>query len=96
MENNGFTAALDKFVESITPAMQSLSYAIINLYTEVAETFQPVIDAAIKTIKLYGGDEIIKSYPNKRVVQLALYHKSARIRKKNRHRIYKDYIRGCR
>ena len=40
--------------------------------------------------------EAVSTYPNKRVIHLAKYHKSERVRKKNTHRIIKWMLKWMR
>lgn len=55
---------------------------------EFAEIIAPFIETLKKTYeKIY--ESILYTYPNRRVVWLALYHKKRRVRQKNRNRILK-------
>lgn len=67
----------------------------------LSKIFQPAIEAIqslIPTIKTLANnigkisDEIIKCYPNKRVVYLASHSKKKRTRKKNTNRIIREVI----
>lgn len=63
-------------------------------------TIQAVIDAIVPTInscldiftQLWG--EILKSYPDKRILHLAFHHPKERVRKKNRNRIIRELSKG--
>lgn len=62
----------------------------------IAQAFSDVIpllvDVVIENIT-YIWEEILKTHPNRHAVHLAFYHKSERVRKKNRARIAKDFSR---
>lgn len=69
----------DKF-DIIYDSLKSIWETICNIVNKAFDVFS------------YTWDSILKSYPNKRVVHLAFYHKKARVRKKNRNRIIKDIM----
>ena len=66
-----------------------------NIFAQVVKAVAPIVEDFVKTftprIKQLCDvlDDAVKSYPNKRVIWLALYHKKERVRKKNLHRIIK-------
>lgn len=62
-------------------AIQTICAAYAYLARTVGEWIETTLDLLL--------DAIIQTYPNKRVVYLALYHPKERIRKKNRQRIFK-------
>ena len=84
---------------SLEEACKKLTDALIPLFHEA---FDPLIQAVWKTMDALAPqiesmtkefarlwDAVLKSYPDNRVVWLALHHKKERIRKKNRKRILK-------
>ena len=71
------------FCDVLAPALQNVADAI---RTAVAVAF------AVDITKLL--DDILKSYPDKRIVRLAFCHKKERVRKKNRNRIAKYYAKA--
>lgn len=81
-------------VAEIVPAEQQLQ----QMHDALVPLFQSIIDALAPMIKqctdavTHLWDEILKSYPDKRVVWLAFHHPKARVRKKNRNKIAK-YIK---
>ena len=62
--------------------------AIQHLAQSVSEVLMPILDSAIKIMKTIW-DAVLHTYPNKRVVYLAMHHPKERVRKKNRNRIIK-------
>lgn len=83
-------------VAEITPAEQQLQQMIDafvpvvqSIIDAVAQLIEPVID---EVNRLWG--EVLKSYPDKRVVWLAFHHKKAKVRKKNRNRISKYIMKA--
>ena len=74
----------DAFVQAFLPVLDMC----IQFYRDLADALAPQIQQLIKDFThLY--DQILRSYPDKRIVWLALHHKKERIRKKNRRRILK-------
>lgn len=84
---------------SIEQAFQNLKDALIQAYKPVLDTcvqivqnimdaLTPQVQQALKEI-VRLCDLVLESYPDKRIVWLALHHKKERIRKKNRNRILK-------
>lgn len=81
-----------------------LTEAQIKAVEELAEAIAKVVDWMVEFVKTAAKAisewciTVLKNYPNKRVVHLALHHKDLRVRKKNRNRIVewlRRYIR-CR
>ena len=82
-------------IAEITPAEQQLQKmidALVPVIQGIIDAIVPLIEPCIYTINR-TWDEILKSYPDKRVVWLAFHHPKARVRKKNRNRIAKFYER---
>ena len=71
---------LQQMIEACVPIVRSIIDAVVPL-------IEPAIDALNRL-----WDEVLKSYPDKRVVWLAFHHPKAKVRKKNRNRIAK-YIK---
>lgn len=61
---------------------------IQSLAQAMTDVLKPILDEAMKVIKTIL-DAVLHSYPNKRVVWLAIHHPKERVRKKNRNRIIK-------
>lgn len=84
-------------IAEITPAEQQLQQ-MIDAFVPIA---QSIIDAIVPLIKpcideITGlWDQILKSYPDKRVVWLAFHHPKERVRKKNRNRIAKYFAKAA-
>ena len=68
---------LQQIIDDFVPVIQCIFDAIVPL-------IEPFIDEITRL-----WNEILKSYPDKRVVWLAFHHPKARVRKKNRNRIAK-------
>ena len=72
-----------------------LTEAQIKAIEEVAELVRKAIEWIVDIVKAVADvirrlwKAFIENYRNKRVVHLALHHKSLRVRKKNRNRIVK-------
>ena len=67
----------------------------IEIFTST-EAFKELVKIAETLSKqIYAlSMSIIECYPDKRLVYLALYHKSKRVRKKNRRRIMRYYVKA--
>ena len=73
----------------IIPAEQQIQKMAADFATvvcKIVESIVPVIECCVESMVGFY-DEILRAYPNKRVVWLAFCHKSKKTRKKNRHRI---------
>lgn len=59
------------------------------------ETLSQYIQATINVVQAFANlfNEFLKCYPNKKVVHLALHSKSERVRKKNKRRLEKDFLK---
>ena len=73
---------LQQIIDAFVPVAQCIIDALVPL-------IEPCIDA---TTRLW--DEILKSYPDKRVVWLAFHHPKEKVRKKNRNRIARYITKG--
>ena len=81
-----------------------LTEAQIKALEDLSELIVKIVDLFVSAIKVIADvlrklwKTIIENYPNRRVIHLALHHKSLRVRKKNITRIMRwlrRYIR-CR
>lgn len=61
---------------------------IARIYQNIVEALTPIIKNVISTANRIW-EAIFHTYPNKRVVWLAMHHPKERVRKKNRNRIIK-------
>jgi hypothetical protein len=78
-----------------------LSPEIISAFEKLAKLWEAVNAVVMETWEQLVDvlDDIYKAlliYPNKRVIHLATYHKSERVRKKNTHRIIKWMLKWMR
>lgn len=78
MKNENIIATKQE-MENIEKAFQEVCKAIVD-------ALMPTIQKCVDIIKQVY-EAIMNTYPNRRVVHLALYHPKERIRKKNRKRI---------
>lgn len=67
---------------------QRLLDELVPICQRLIDALAPAIDQTLKKLSVLW-DDILKSYPDKRIVWLAFHHKKERVRKKNRHRIIK-------
>ena len=75
---------------NINDAFICLGNAICAFGRAAAVAMQSVSTLSENILEILSEDIKIKSYPNKKIVHLALYSKKARVRNKNRNRILKD------
>lgn len=75
---------IQQMIDAIVPAIQCIIDAIV-----------PLIEQCAGSIKILW-DEVLKAYPDKRIVYLAFYHKKAKVRKKNLNRIVKHLSKAVR
>ncbi|MBQ8574796.1 MAG: hypothetical protein IJ447_01965 [Clostridia bacterium] len=82
---------------------EEISACMSSGFAEIGKAFRMIVENITenfsKVIKIYNNElqlesEIIALYPNSRVKHLALHAKKARVRKKNRDRILKEYYRS--
>ena len=71
---------------------ETIEGAVIQLKKALFDLIEPVMDVVNQFIKIYA--EILKTYGNNHVAQLATNHKKKRVRKKNRNRIFKWIKKG--
>lgn len=83
-------------------SQEEISACMSRGFAEIGKAFRMlaanITENFSKVIKIYNNElqlesEIIAQYPNGRVKHLALHAKKARVRKKNRDRILKEYYR---
>lgn len=88
----GTAEELQKTFEDLTGKksedFQKAVEAIQRLAQSIAEELIPVLNSVIEAMKKIW-DAVLHTYPNKRVVYLAMHHPKERVRKKNRNRIIK-------
>ena len=75
-------------IKSIEQQTQQIIDNLVPVVQNLVDALVPTIESCVDVIN-HLWDEILKSYPDNRVVWLAFHHKKARVRKKNRHRIAK-------
>lgn len=75
-------------------AMQTLAETFQNVCRLIEEAMPILMEFASRAVKIC--EKVIATYPNRRVVHLALHSKKERVRKKNMQRIIKDIQKGRR
>ena len=75
-------------IKPLEQQIQEMTDALVPIVQSIIDAIVPMIEPCIDAITQIW-DEVLKSYPDKRVVWLAFYHPKARVRKKNRSRIAK-------
>ena len=76
---------IDKAIEAFNIMAERIREQIIPTIRKIIETVAPILNPII---------ELLKTYPNKRIVYLTSHGKE-RVRKKNLKRIMKWFERGC-
>lgn len=79
-----FNKAFDEIIKSLVEALKPVIEAVTKT---VFEQIRPVMNVIVEGFRYY-----CKHYDNKRVVHLALHAKKARVRNKNRNRIFNAYL----
>lgn len=78
-------------IAEIKPSEQQIQQmidAFVPFAQGIIDAIYPLIKPAVDAFSQLW-DEVLHSYPNRRVVWLAFFHPKARVRKKNRNRIVK-------
>ena len=80
-------------VAEITPAEQQLQQiidALVPVVQQIIDALVPTLENCVEAVsKLW--DDVLKAYPDNRVVWLAYHSKKRRVRKKNRNRIVRYF-----
>lgn len=86
-------------MEAIEGLTQEQCEAVVRTINTVAEVIKEVVDAITEVIKgfvdvfTYLWNELLYSASNKKIVHLALHGRTKRIRKKNRNRLVKNFMK---
>ncbi|SCY45415.1 hypothetical protein [Ruminococcus sp. YE282] len=81
-----FNKAFDEIIKSLVEGLKPVIEAVTKT---VFEQIRPVMNVIVEGFRYY-----CKHYDNKRVVHLALHAKKARVRNKNRNRLFNDYLKA--
>ena len=87
-----YDEAMERFKQAVSDMAEKLQPVIQTMAEMVAETMKqirPVLKALMGGFTYY-----CKHYGNSRVVHLALHAKKARVRNKNRNRLFNDYLKA--
>lgn len=85
-----FVSEHPKETQCLAEKTSELVQALINFVNFFTENIYPIIETSINFCNSLTQQLLIENYPDKRLVQLALYGRTERIRKKNRRRILKE------
>lgn len=96
---NGTAEELQNVFEDLTEKTKTEDFqkaveALQRLANAIAEVLNPILDKAMQAFKKIA-DTVLHTYPNKKVLHLAMYHPKERVRKKNMRRIMRWIERGC-
>lgn len=81
-----------KVYEEIRAVVQRVSEEIARIVQTIWEAIKPIVKAIAEKLSCFY-EVVLKTYPNRRVVWLALHHKRERVRKKNKARILRWLFR---
>ena len=84
-----FNKAFDEIIKSLVEALKPVIEAVTKTVSSAFEQIRPVMKALMGGFTYY-----CKYYGNRRVVHLALHAKKARVRNKNRNRLFNDYLKA--
>lgn len=85
-----FVSEHPKETQCLAEKTSELVQALINFFNFFTENIYSIIETSINFCNSLTQQLLIENYPDKRLVQLALYGRTERIRKKNRRRILKE------
>lgn len=85
-----FVSEHPKETQCLAEKTSELVQALINFVNFFTENIYSIIETSINFCNSLTQQLLIENYPDKRLVQLALYGRTERIRKKNRRRILKE------
>jgi hypothetical protein len=86
-------------MEAIEGLTQEQCEAVVKAISTVAEVIKEIVDAITEVIKRFVDvftdlwNELLYSASNKKIVHLALHGRTKRIRKKNRNRLVKNFMK---
>lgn len=84
-----FREAVSDIIQTMTERLQPVIQAMTEMVAKTLEQVRPVLKALMGGFTYY-----CKHYGNSRVLHLALHAKKARVRKKNRNRLFNDYLKA--
>lgn len=97
----GTAEELQKVVEDLRSKTEAEDFqkaveAIQRLANALTDALKPVLDWAMEILKRFTDAVLpaLRTYPNKKVLHLALHHPKARVRKKNLRRIMRWIEKG--
>ena len=81
-------------IDTVTQAFTALTECHTMIGTDFATKIKEIVTSLLNFVKSVFelSERVIKIYPNKRVLYLALHSKKKRTRKKNVHRIIREMI----
>lgn len=84
-----FKQAVSDMVQTMAEKLQPVIQTMAEMVAETMKQIRPVLKALMGGFTYY-----CKYYGNSRVVYLALHAKKARVRNKNRNRLFNDYLKA--
>lgn len=87
--NNQQLEEAKKIFDEIAPLICKAIDDFFDVWNRVMSKFASMMDEIIVDLTNFIVDTAISSYPKKKVVNLALHHPRAKVRKKNKRRIFK-------
>ena len=82
LKSSSYEEQIQKFKDALVPVVNAIC-------DELVPAFAVCVDSIIQLF-----DDILKTYPDRRVVWLAFCHKKEKVRKKNRNRLVKYYAKA--
>lgn len=79
-------------IDVIAETIQKVADVVVEMFKRIAEVIRPVVEGVVEFFKT-AWNAMIYTYANKRVKHLALHAKKYRNRKKNQHRMIKDFLK---
>lgn len=87
--NNQQLEEAKEIYHEIEPLILKTIDDFIDVWNRVMQKIASMIDEVIADLTNIIVDAVILAYPKKKVFNLALYHPKAKVRKKNKRRIFK-------
>lgn len=87
--NNQQLEEAKEIFDEIAPLILKAIDDFIDVWNRVMQIIASMIDAVIVDLTNIIVDTVISAYPKKKVVNLALHHPRAKVRRKNKRRIFK-------
>ncbi len=87
--NNQQLEEAKEIFDEIAPLICKAIDDFVDIWNRVTQKFASMIDEIIANLTNIIVDAVISAYPKEKIVNLALHHPKAKVRKKNKRRIFK-------